>query len=125
MPRRTKVPEWLKDQTLTLRREVRDLREAGGPGDSLVLTPVESEQWLYPLTVTPDVAYGKLPGTLQLRLRWWKDEKLPEWTVKANGRSLSGQFTKEGEAGVATVETKTFFDFDPVCPSPSKSPSTR
>ena len=41
MPRRTKVPEWLKDQTLTLRREVPDPREVGAPGDSLVLTPVE------------------------------------------------------------------------------------
>jgi hypothetical protein len=116
MPRRTKVPEWLKDQTLTLRREVPDPRELGGPGDSLVLTPVESERWLYPLTVTPEVDYGKLPDTLQLRLRWWKDEKLPEYTVKANGRSLSGQFTKEGEAGVATVETKSFFEFEPLLP---------
>jgi hypothetical protein len=116
LPRRNAVPEWLKDQSLTLRRAVPDPRELGEPGDSLVLTPVESAHWLYPLSVTPAVAYGRLPETLQLRLAWWKDEKLPEFTVRANGRTRSGQFTKEGDVGVATVETAPFFGIDPALP---------
>jgi hypothetical protein len=33
LPERTKVPEWLKDQTLSVTRNVMDPREIGGPGD--------------------------------------------------------------------------------------------
>src|SRR4026209_1047942 len=73
-PARTKVPEWLKDQTLTIRRNAPDPRELGEPGDSLLLTPRESERCLCPLAVTPAVAHGKLPETLQRRLHWWKEE---------------------------------------------------
>jgi hypothetical protein len=116
LPQRTKVPEWLKDQTLTLKREVPDPREAGEPGDTVLLSPVESERWLAPLTVTPTAAYGKLPDTLQIRLRWWKEEKLPEFTVHSNGRSQTGQFTKQGEEGVASIETAPFWGFEPTLP---------
>src|SRR5947209_5556152 len=78
LPQRTRVPEWLKDPVLTVRRDALDAREIGEPGDSLILTPAESARWLSPLTVAPEVAYGKMPETLRLHLRWWKDEKLPE-----------------------------------------------
>jgi hypothetical protein len=116
LPQRGQVPEWLKDQVLTIQRTVADPREIGEAGDSLVLTPTESDRWLSPLSVTPSVVSGALPPTLQIRLLWWKDEKLPEYTVRANGHSVSGQFTKEGEVGVATVETGSFFSFSPALP---------
>jgi hypothetical protein len=125
LPARTKVPEWLGDPALTVKRSVRDPREIGGVGDSIVLTPEESSAWLFPLSVTPDVAHGKLPDALTLRLRWWKDDKPPEWTARANGRAVSGEFTKEGEDGgyAATVETGALFDLRPASPSPSRSPA--
>src|SRR5262249_40772306 len=69
-----------------------------------------------PLAVTPSVASGELPRTIQIRLLWWKEEKLPEYTIRANGRTLSGQFTKEGNVGVATVDTSTFFPSQPKLP---------
>jgi hypothetical protein len=116
LPQRNSIPEWLKDQTLTLQRAARDPREVGEPGDSIVLTPDESGRWLTPLTITPNVAYGELPPTLQLHLRWWKEEKLPEFTVRANGRVQPGQFVKEGEGGAATVDTAPFFSFAPTLP---------
>ncbi len=116
LPQRTKIPEWLKDQVLTLQRAVRDPREVGEPGDSLVLTPNESARWLSPLTVSPTILSGELPPTLQVRLRWWKEEKLPEFTVRANGRQRSGQFVKEGDEGVASIETASFFSFVPHLP---------
>ena len=43
LPQRTGVPEWLKDQVLTVRRDAVDPREICEAGDSIVLTPVESE----------------------------------------------------------------------------------
>jgi hypothetical protein len=117
LPQRTSIPEWLKDQVLTLRRAVPDPREIGEPGDSLVLTPEESAEWLCPLTVTPGFVYCTVPAALQVRLRWWKDEKLPEFTVRANGRQHSGQFVKEGNEGAASVDTAPFFGFQPHLPA--------
>jgi hypothetical protein len=117
LPRRTAAPEWLKEQTLTLERSVLDPRELGRPGDSLVLSPAESAPWLAPLVATPAVASGALPATLKIELRWWKDlSKLPEFTVRANGREQTGQFTREGSGGVAYVETASFFDGKPGLP---------
>jgi hypothetical protein len=116
LPQRTGVPEWLKDQVLTVRRDAVDPREIGEAGDSIVLTPVESDRWLAPLTVTPSVTHGELPVSLQIHLHWWKEEKLPEYTVRANSRSVSGQFVKEGDGGVATVDTAPFFSFKPRLP---------
>jgi len=116
LPQRDGVPEWLKDQVLTLERQVVDVREIGNAGDSIVLTPAESDQWLAPLTVTPDIASGEVPRSLDVRLLWWKDEKLPEYTVRANGRTFSGQFTKEGNLGSARVDTATFFTSPPRLP---------
>jgi hypothetical protein len=84
------VPDWLQDQVLVIERDVVDRREVGNPGDSIVLTPAESARWLYPLAIRPAVAYGELPPTLQLCLRWWKDDKPPEYNVRANGRRQSG-----------------------------------
>jgi hypothetical protein len=118
LPRRTPVPEWLKDQVLTVRRDARDPREIGGPGDSVVLTPSESARWLYPLAVTPGVAYGELPPALQLRLLWWKDDKPPEYRVRANGRSHGGQWVPDGAGWVASVDTASLF------PSPPRLPVT-
>jgi hypothetical protein len=146
MPERKPIPEWLKDQTLTVTREVADPRELGHPGDSIVLTPAESERWLYPLTATPNIAYGALPPTVQIRLRWWKEEKLPEFTVSANGHRVTGTFEREtpdarrqtpaekassvslapgawrlapaseASIGVAFVETAPFFSYTPNLP---------
>lgn len=110
LPRQTKLPEWLKDQTLTLERAVVDVREIGHPGDSLVLTPAEATRWLSPLVVTPAVAAGELPRTLDIELRWCKEEKPPEFTVRANGRTWSAPFVKEGERLVGSVATAGFFD---------------
>jgi hypothetical protein len=116
LPRRAAAPEWLKDQTLTVERTVVDPREVGRPGDSLVLSPAESAPWLQPLVATPAVAHGALPATLKIELRWWKEEKLPELTVRANGREETGQFSREGVTGVAYVETAGFFDAPPRLP---------
>jgi hypothetical protein len=116
MPERTRVPEWLKDPVLTIEREVADPRELGHPGATLLLTPAESARWLHPLAVAPTVTYGELPRTLQLHLRWWKEEKLPEFRVQANGRWHAGQFVRDGDGGIATVETASFFEFEPRLP---------
>jgi hypothetical protein len=116
MPDRSRVPEWLKEPVLMIEREAADPRELGHPGDSILLTPAESARWLQPLAVTPSVAYGKPPQTLQLSLRWWKEEKLPEYRIQANGRWQTGQFTRDGDGGVAQVDTASFFEFEPSPP---------
>jgi len=117
MPKRSAVPEWLRDQSLSVERSVVDPREVGRPGDSVLLSPAESAPWLEPLVVTPAVAYGALPATLQIALRWWKEPaKLPEFTVRANAREQVGRFTPGGAGGVATIETAGFFDAPPRLP---------
>lgn len=109
MPERTKVPEWLKDQTLTVTRTVMDPREIGGPGDSIVLTPAESRKWLAPLTVTPVICFGSLPSELTVALRWWKDEKPPEIEVTANGRTRRIKLEKSGDQYEAEVSSSEFY----------------
>jgi hypothetical protein len=116
LPARARVPEWLKDQTLTLDREVIDPREIGHAGDSLVLTPAESERWLFPLTVEPAVAYGEVPPFLTLRLKWWKDDKPPDYMVRINGQCRSGPFTRDGLGWTARVETESCFPAKPKLP---------
>jgi hypothetical protein len=116
MPARGQPPEWLKDQTLKVARQVRDPREVGGVGDSIMLAPAEAAQWLYPLAVEPEVSYGAVPAKLELSLRWWKDKKPGEFTVFANGRRVSGKFKKNGEAFAATVATRAFFHSEPTLP---------
>lgn len=116
LPDRDVPPEWLKDQTLTIDRPILDERELGRPGDSIVLTPEESARWLNPLVVEPDIVYGKLPDKLRLRLRWWKDENAPDFTVSANSRLKTEKFTKDGNEYSADIETKTFFDAAPQLP---------
>lgn len=116
MPRRTGVPEWLKDQTLKVERVAADPREAGYPGDSIILTPSESAKWLYPLTLTPDVAYGELPKKIRIELRWWKDEKAPDCIIHANGRRITARLEKDGEIFSAEVDAKEFYETDPKLP---------
>lgn len=112
LPERTAIPEWLKEQTLKIIREVYDLREVGHAGDSLAFTVAESAHWLFPLAVTP-VYYDVLPERLDIFLRWWKDGKPPEVMVRANGQQWSGSFAKEGDRFVASVETKLFYPTPP------------
>ena len=116
MPKRGQTPEWLKDQTLKIEREVADPREVGNPGDSIVLTPAESARWLYPLTVSPNISYGALPKALRIDLRWWKDDKGPEYTVRANGRQVTGKFRKRKDGFSAKVDVRQFFDSEPRLP---------
>jgi len=116
LPSRAPAPEWLKDQVLKIEREVADLREAGEPGDYLPLSVAESERWLRPLQVAPDVCSGRLPEHLVITLRWWKDAKGPEYTVLANGRRITGNFEKAGDAFTATVPTAAFFPAAPALP---------
>jgi len=116
LPARTKLPEWLKDQVLKVQREVVDVREIGNPGDSIVLTAEESAPWLYPLTITPNIAYGALPPAITVHLRWWKDENPPEYLVKANGRQIGGKFTKQEHGFSAELPTALFYDAPPLLP---------
>lgn len=115
LPSRSPIPDWLKDQTLSVARIVADPREMGGEGDSIVLTPAESSAFLNPLSVTPAVASGSIPAALALRLRWWKDaDKAPDFSVRAGGRQQTGQWVKEDDGGwTATIETSPFFDGPP------------
>ena len=89
----------------------------GGVGDSIVLTPRESAKWLFPLAVQPDVAYGRLPTSLKLTLRWWKNKKPGEFTVCANGRRKTGKLVKRDKVFSASVPTRDFFDRDPSLPA--------
>lgn len=116
LPARTGIPEWLKDQTLKVEREVVDQREIGNPGDSIVLTPAESARWLYPLQLTPDLVYGEMPKSIRVDLRWWKGDNAPDFTVRANGRLITGKFTKEEDAYWAEVDTAQFFATAPRLP---------
>lgn len=116
MPRRTGVPEWLKDQTLKVKRVVSDPREIGNPGDSIILTPAESAKWLYPLVLSPDIAYGELPEKIRIELSWWKDEKAPDCTIHANGRRITAKLEKDGDGFAAEVETKDFYNYAPKLP---------
>lgn len=116
LPYRTAIPEWLKDQTLKIEREVVDPREIGNPGDSLVLTPTESAKWLYPLQLTPDVVYGEIPKSIRIDLRWWKGDNAPDYSVRANGRLVTGKFTKEEDRYWVEIETSQFFPTAPKLP---------
>lgn len=109
MPGRGKPPEWIKDQTLKVVRTVRDPREVGGVGDSILLTPMESAPWLSPLVVNPSLAYGQPPQRLRVSLRWWKDAKPGPLTVSANGHRRTFRFRKAGKQFAATVPTKDLF----------------
>ena len=106
MPARKAVPAWLKDQTLTVARTVADPREVGGVGDSIVLTPAESADWLFPLRIEPPVARGRVPARLEVSLRWWKNKKPGELTVRAGGRRRTARFTKRRTLFAASVATR-------------------
>jgi len=119
MPKRDKIPEWLKDQTLKVTRQVADIREIGGIGDSIVCSPAESEPWLFPLSAKPSVVYDKVPKKIELTLRWWKNKKPGQYTVTANGRRQTEKFVKKDKKSdefVASVDTKGFFDKEPTLP---------
>jgi len=117
MPARLRPPEWLKDQELKVVRRVADTREVGGVGDSIVLSPAESARWLFPLEVTPPVVHGHVPRRLDVRLRWWKESKPPEATVRANGRRRTVRLRKRGEQFHAAIATGPFFDAAPSLPT--------
>lgn len=120
LPKRKNVPEWLKDQTLKITREVADMREIGGEGESIVLSTNESLKYIYPLTVEPSVVYGKLPEKINLTLRWWKDDKPSEVVASANGKQKRYSFVKKGEAFSASINPKDFFDKSPTLPAELK-----
>jgi hypothetical protein len=107
---RVKPPEWLKDQTLSVTRATPDPREIGRPGESIVLSVSEADAWLKPLVVSPEIAHDALPGAVDVRLRWWKDENPPEFRATANGITLTGKFTATGNDGGfhGSVDTAAF-----------------
>ncbi len=123
LPRRTRAPEWLKDQVLTVRRHAPDPREVGNPGDSVVLTPAESARWLCPLAVSPGVAYGELPPTLHLRSRALVEGRyaagVPASGPTGNGDPARG--VREGKAGGRRSPRPRFSLPDRACRSPSRS----
>lgn len=116
MPSRACIPEWLKDQTLKIKRFVADRRELGHPGDSIILTPSESSRWLYPLVLSPDVSYGELPEKIRIELRWWKDDKVPDCTIHANGHQITAKLEKDGDSFCYEVETSRFYESRPKLP---------
>ena len=116
LPERSKVPEWLKDQSLKITRTVPDPREIGFVGDSIVIEPADAARWLTPLRVSPDSATGSVPNSLEIVLAWWKDEKAPEVTVGAAGRTITKELTKEDDRFKSTIETSGLFALDPQLP---------
>lgn len=116
MPARTVIPEWLKDQTLTITRDVLDSRELGHPGDSIIITPEESDRWLHPLCVDPAIACNELPESIRIKLKWWKEDKSPDYTVKANGITITGKFEKTDDTWNAEVKTADFYSSVPKLP---------
>ncbi len=104
LPNRSAPPEWIKDQTLKVERQVHDLREIGHPGDSLVLSIEESRPWLTPLEVTPCGVVHDIPEKLSLSLHWWKEGDPPTYTVKVNGWEMTGKFEKNDEKITAKVD---------------------
>ena len=117
MPRRTKVPEWLKDQELTVSRSVADSHELGGRGDSIVLGPSESAKWLCPLCVDPPVTRGGPPARLRLRLQWWKTKKPERAVVSAAGRQRAVSWQKDGKQFKASVPTRALLGPTPTLPA--------
>ncbi|MHB1457800.1 MAG: hypothetical protein ACYC0V_12900 [Armatimonadota bacterium] len=116
MPARTVIPEWLKDQTLTISRDVLDPRELGHPGDSIIISPDESDRWLHPLCVDPVIKCNELPDSISIRLKWWKEDKSPDYTVKANGITIIGKFEKTDDVWIAEVKTADFYSSAPKLP---------
>lgn len=117
LPSRSAAPEWLKDQSLTLTRRVVDAREAGQAGDGIVIPAAEAAKWLAPLTVSPETVYAAAPGSISVRLAWWKEEKAPDVTVRAGGRTLKSTLTPSAD-GVFTA------DIDLTGLGPVRPPST-
>lgn len=109
LPERTKVPQWLNDQTLSLTRTVKDLREIGEPGDSIVLTPAESSKWLTPLAVSPSIHFGSPVGQLEVTLDWWKDKKPPELEVRGPSRAMRAKLTKSGDGFRTRIKLSDLF----------------
>jgi len=117
LPERAAAPEWLRGAVLTVEREAPDQRELGGPGDSFVLTPDESARWLQPLTVTPEISYGKIPPKLEIRLAWWPVDPPPGVTVRVGRRRVEAIFARREGGYTAEVETDGLFS--PRCKLPA------
>jgi len=108
LPERVAPPTWLQGTELTIEREVADPRELGGPGDSCVLTPAESLRWLNPLTITPEVSYGRVPEKLTIHLAWWPVMPPPEFTVRIGRQQLTGSFERRGDRHIAEIAMNRF-----------------
>ena len=108
LPERETLPTWLQGAELAVEREVADPRELGGAGDSFVLTPAESLRWLNPLTITPEISYGRVPEKLTLSLAWWPVDPPPEFTVRIGRQQLTGSFEQRGDRYVAEIDTNQF-----------------
>lgn len=102
------VPDWLKDQRLTIERYAADVREIGVPGDSIPLTVAESTRFLTPLTAEPAVCVAD-ETVVKLRLRWHASGASPSYKVTANGRLVAGTFEKNDTDFVATVDVAPLF----------------
>jgi hypothetical protein len=109
LPSRSAAPEWLKDQILSITRDVCDLREIGHPGDSIVLSSEESIKWLNPLNVIPNIISGVIPDSIRIDLKWWKDDKTPEYSIRANAVSMTGKLEKSDDRWYADIPTSDFF----------------
>lgn len=107
LPERDALPSWLEGAELTVEREAADPRELGGPGDSFVLTPAESRRWLNPLTISPEVSYGRVPEKLAISLAWWPVDP-PEFIVRIGRQQLTDTFERRGGGYLAEVETNRF-----------------
>ncbi|HEY3331895.1 MAG TPA: hypothetical protein VGK19_17825 [Capsulimonadaceae bacterium] len=100
------LPDWLKDQKVTVTRTVADMREIGGAGDSIVLTVAESARYLTPLTAMPEIVSD--PNTeIRLTLSWNSSEKPPEYTAKSSGREVTGQFEASGDILTAAFPARS------------------
>lgn len=108
LPERVAPPAWLQGAELTVEREVADPRELGGPGESIVLTPAESRRWLNPLTITPEVSYGRVPDKLTIILEWWSVMPPPEFTIRIGRQQLTEAFEQRGDRFIAEIETDRF-----------------
>lgn len=110
LPEHAAVPEWLVGKKLAIRRRVKDPREVGGIGDSIVLDPQESAPYLSPLTVEPAVCYGALPETLHLTYALPSEDKAPEFQAQGAGGTIKGAFEKDGALWRAEIKTASLVD---------------
>lgn len=108
LPSRGKIPDWLKDKTLSATRTVSTIEEIGGPGDSVVFGAQASARWLRPLTISPDVVHGNPPEAIEIRLAWWHEDNPPDLVASASGRRIPITLVRTGDAFTASLTTTDF-----------------